>query len=83
MAHLCRRPGFTQETKLCRFVTQVPFANDLQGHRTPQVDIERLVGDTHSSPTQLDRSAIVVQHHFIVLESTNLRRTFRIPRAAC
>jgi hypothetical protein len=42
MAHLCRRPGLAQETEPSRFVTQISFANDLQSHRTTQIDIERL-----------------------------------------
>lgn len=49
----------------------------LQGHRTTQINVERLVGDAHSAATQLDRSAIIVQHQFIILESENL------PSAEC
>jgi hypothetical protein len=83
MAHLCRRPGLAQKSEPRRFVTHIPFTNDLQRHRTPQIDIKRLVGDTHSAATQLDWSASLIQHHFIVLKSPNLRRTFRIAKAAC
>ena len=73
----------TQKTKLGRFITQISFANDLQGYGASQINVERLIGHTHSPTTQLDRPTLVVQHHFIVLESANLRRTFRIPRAEC
>ena len=46
----------------------------LQRDRTPQIDIGRLVGHTHCPTTQLDWSAIRIQHHFIVLKSASLRR---------
>ena len=59
MTYLCRRPGLAEETKASLFVTQITFANDLQGHRTTQVNVERLVGDPHCPTTQLDRSAVV------------------------
>ena len=36
---------------------------------------------TGAAHSPLDRFAIVVQDHFIVLESANLRRIFRLPRA--
>src|SRR6516165_7165387 len=64
-------PRLAQETKLDRYVAQIAIANDLQSHRTPEIDIERLVGDAHGATTQLDRSTIVVQDHFIVLEAAN------------
>jgi hypothetical protein len=32
-------------------------------------------------PTQLNRSAILVQHHFILVKPSRLRRAFRLPRA--
>jgi hypothetical protein len=72
-----------QETKPCRFVTQVPFANDLQGHRTTQVNVKRLVGDAHGSTAQLDWSAIVVQDYFIVFESANPRPNVSLLGASC
>ena len=64
-----------QETKLCRFVTQISFANDLQGHRTPEIDVEGLVSDAHGTATQLDRFPVFVHHQFIVLKA--LDRLFR------
>jgi hypothetical protein len=64
-----------QETKLGRFVTEISFAYDLQSHRTTQVNVERFVGDAHCPTTQLDRLAILIQHHLIVLKPSNLRPT--------
>ena len=68
MAHLRRCPGLAQETELSRFVTQISFANDLEGYGASQIHIEGLVGDAHCPTTQLDWSAIRIQHHLIVLE---------------
>jgi hypothetical protein len=83
MAHLCRRPGLAQKSELSGFVTQISFANDLQGYRAPEIDIEGLVGDAHRAPAQLDWSAIRIQHHFVVLESPNLRPTVSLSSAGC
>jgi hypothetical protein len=76
MVHLCRRPGLAQKSELSGFVTQISLTDDLQGHGTTQINVERLVGHTHCPTTQLDRPASFVQGNFIVLESPNLRRTF-------
>src|SRR6516164_7914635 len=75
MAHLCRRPGLAQKSEPRRLIAQIAFVTDLQCHRTTKIDIERLVGHTHSPTPQLDRSASLVQHHFKVLESAKLLRT--------
>src|SRR6516164_3153061 len=72
-----------QETKLGRFVAQISFAYDLQSHRTTQVNVKRFVGDTHCPTTQLDWSASRIQHHFVVLESPNLRPTVSPLSAGC
>ena len=40
-----------------------------QCHGTSQTDIERLVCETHRTPTQLDRFAVFVRHQFIVLKA--------------
>src|SRR6516165_11949844 len=55
MAHLRRCPGLAQETELSRFVTQISFANDLEGYGASQIHIEGLVGDAHCphDPTRL------------------------------
>ena len=78
-----RRTGFTQKTKPRRFVAEIFFADDFQGHGVSQIDIEGLVGDTHSAATQLDRSAILIQRQFIVLKASNLQRTVCLPGAVC
>jgi hypothetical protein len=60
---------------------KISFAYDFQSYRTTQVDIERLVGDTHSPTTQLDRAASLIQHHLVVLKPSSLRRALRFPGA--
>ena len=75
--------SLAQETKLGRFITQIAFANDLQGYRTTKVNIERLVGDAHRAATQLDRSASPVEGHFIVFESPNLLATLSFLSGGC
>jgi hypothetical protein len=78
-----RRTRFTQKPKLRGLVAKISFADNLDRHRTPQIDIERLVGHTHSATTQLDRSAIRIQHHFVVLESAKLGPTVSLLGAGC
>jgi hypothetical protein len=75
VAHARRRARFAQETKPRRFVTEIFPADDFQGHRTPQIDIEGFVSDPHRAATQLDRLSIFVGHQFIVLKA--LRHVFR------
>ena len=58
MTNTSRRTGFAQKTKLSRFVTEIFFADDFQGHRTSQIDIERFVSDAHRTATQLDRFTV-------------------------
>ena len=41
MTHLCGGPRLAQETEPRRFVTQIPFANDLEGYRASQISVER------------------------------------------
>src|SRR5580704_17090526 len=77
-AGCCAR--LAQKTKARQLVTEIAFANNLQGHRATQINVERLVGDAHSAATQLDRSAIIVQHQFIILESANLLSAVCRPR---
>jgi transposase len=72
-----------QETKPGRFVTHISVANDLQGHRAPQVNVKRLVSDAHCSATQLDRSAMLIYHHLIVLKRTYLRPTVSLLSGTC
>jgi hypothetical protein len=82
VAHTGRRTRLAQETKPSRFVAQISFANNLQGYRTTQINVEGLVGDTHCPTTQLDRSAIVIQHHLIVLKPPSLRPSVSLLSAA-
>ena len=63
-----RRARFAQETKPSRLVTEVSLADDLQGHRTSQIDVERLVSNPHRAATQFDRLTSLVGHQFVVLE---------------
>src|SRR5262249_44932809 len=75
--------GFAQKTKPRRFIAQVPFANNLQGHRVSQIDVERLVSDPHRSSTQLDRFPVFARHQFVVLKSSRwLNRVLRNRRLA-
>jgi hypothetical protein len=74
-------PRLAQKPKPRRLITKIPFANRLQGYRIPEIDVERFVGDAHRPTTQLNRSAILVQQHFILVKPSRLRRTFRLPRA--
>ena len=76
MADAGRRARFTQETKSSRLVTQVAFADDLQRHRTLQIDVERLVSNPHRAATQFDRISILVGHQFVVLEPIGCARGF-------
>ena len=62
-------------------LAEVSLANDFQSHGAPEIDVECLVGDPHCAATQLDRSAIIIHRHFIVLKPSSLRRTFRLPWA--
>src|SRR6516165_8774912 len=78
-----RRTRFTQKPKLRGLVAKISFADNLDRHRTPQIDIERLVGHTHSTTTQLDRSASLIQHHLVVLKSPSLQPTVSLVSASC
>src|ERR1700739_128789 len=68
MAHFCRRSSFPQKTQSGRFIADIFFTDDFEGYRKSQIDIESLISDAHGAPAQLDRFAILVQHHLIVLK---------------
>ena len=53
---------FTQKAKASRFIAEISLTDDFQCHETTQIDIERLVGNAHSAPTQLDRFPIFASH---------------------
>src|SRR4029077_9018027 len=80
-AGCCAR--LAQKTKARRLVTEISFANNLQGHRTTQINIERLVGDAHSAATQLDRFPVFAGHESLVFKGGQsrprggLERTFQ------
>jgi len=42
-----RRAGFAQKTKPRRFITEISLTNNFQGHWAVQIDIERLISDSH------------------------------------
>jgi hypothetical protein len=73
MPHLCGRAGFSQETQPRRFIADIFFADDFQRHRKAQIDIEAFVSDAHGAAAQLDRLAIPVKHHLIVLKQAHDR----------
>src|SRR5262249_5840520 len=61
---------FAQKTKPRRFITEIPFADDLQRHGAVQIHVERLVSDPHRPPTQLDWFPIFARHQLVVLKSS-------------
>src|SRR6516162_5006876 len=69
------RAGFAQKTKPRRFITEISFADDLQGHRASEIDVERFVSDPHCTATQLDRFAVFARYQLVVLKS--FHRPFR------
>src|SRR5580704_16665081 len=69
MPQLRRCAGLAQKTNPRRFVTEIFFADDFQRHRAVQIDVERLVGDSHRTATQLDRSPVFARHQFIMLKA--------------
>ena len=66
MTHARSGTRFPQETKPRRLVTEIFFTDDFQSHRASQIDVECLVGDTHRTATQFDRSAIFVRHQLVM-----------------
>src|SRR5271165_7409498 len=70
-----RRTGFAQKAKPRRFIAEVSLAYDFQCHRAVQIDVERLISDSHRTATQLDRFAVFALYQFIVLKS--LHRLFQ------
>src|SRR5208283_1622378 len=64
-----RRPGFAEKAKPCRFITEISFTDDFQGHRAVQINVERLVSDSHRAATQLERFPVFTRHQLVVLKS--------------
>src|SRR5215475_10116716 len=65
-----RCAGFAQETKPCRFITEISLADDFKCHGAVQIDVQRLVSDPHRPATQLDRFAVFARHQLVVLKSS-------------
>jgi hypothetical protein len=63
------RAGFTQKTNSCRLIADIFFANDLQGHWTQEMNIERLVCYTHRTPTQFVKGAVVAPRNLVMVET--------------
>src|SRR5271165_7241207 len=51
----------------------ISFVNDLQGYGTPEIDIERFVGDPHGPTTQLYWCTALVDYQFIVFKPAGTR----------
>src|SRR5271165_4574342 len=64
-----RRPGFAEKTKPCRFINEISFTDDFQSHWAVQIDVERLVGDAHRTPTQFERFPVFTRHQLVVVKS--------------
>ena len=60
---------FPQKSDPRRLVAEILFADDFQRHRTTQIDVKGLVGDTHRTPTQLESFPVLVEHYFVVFEA--------------
>src|ERR1700693_1867627 len=67
------RPGFAQKTKPRRLITEISLADEFQCHGASQIDVERLISDTHCAPTQLDRFPVLIGHEFVVFQATRYR----------
>jgi hypothetical protein len=83
MPNAGRRTRLAQKPTASRFVADISLVDHLQGYGTSEIDIERLVSNPHTTTTQLDRFASLVQDHFIVLESANLRPGATFITAGC
>jgi len=67
------RPGLTQKSTASRFFADISFVNELQGYGTPEIDIERFVGDPHGPTTQLYWYTALVDYQFIVFKPAGTR----------
>src|SRR5580704_442601 len=76
MPQLRRCAGLAQKTNPRRFITEVFFADDFQCHGAVQIDVERLVGDSHRTTTQLDWCPVCALDQLIMLKA--LPRLFQL-----
>ena len=66
---------FAQKTKPRRFVSEIFFVDDFQGHGISQIDVKRLVSNAHRTATQFDRFSVLARYEFVLLKS--LRRAWQ------
>src|SRR5260370_21106441 len=66
-AGCCAR--LAQKTKARRLVTEISFANNLQGHRTTQINVERFVSHAHRAAAQLDWCPVIALRQLIVFKA--------------
>ncbi len=53
---------FSQKSQPRRLVTEIFFADDFESHGATQIDVKRLVGDAHRTPTQFHRLPVFVRY---------------------
>ncbi len=71
------RASFAQKTMSRRFILEISLADDFQSHGAVQIDVERLVSDTHGTTTQLHGSAVGVGSYLVVTQALRAcRRNF-------
>ena len=58
-----------EKAKLRRFISEISLADDLQRHWASEIDVERLVGDSHRTATQFNRFTVFTRHQLVVLKS--------------
>ncbi len=68
MTQLGRGAGLAQETLLRDFALEKFRVDHLERDVHPQVGIERLVGDAHRAPAELEKRAVLASQHLIVIE---------------
>jgi hypothetical protein len=74
------RTRFPQEAKPRRLVNEIFFADDFESHGATQIDVERLVSDTHRTPTQFHRLPVFVRHQLVMLQALRCGVRGRIGR---
>jgi hypothetical protein len=63
-----RRAGLPQKPKPRRFIANIFFVNELQGHRTSEVNIEGLIGYTHRPPAQFVKGVVGATRKLVMVE---------------
>jgi hypothetical protein len=76
-------PSFTQKTEPRPLVAEISVIDDLQRDGIPKIDVEGFLSNAHCPTTQLDWSTVRIEHHFIVLESANMRSAVSLFGAGC